>query len=98
MNTESVARYFEGRTVQIEGYKVKTEKAIISSYINHITFHFNVSTLAGNYLLKASVGVDNVDKLSVQELYTEISNQIQEAVGSQTTTNIELARYFKEDK
>ncbi|QEM41447.1 hypothetical protein CPT_Maine_201 [Staphylococcus phage Maine] len=105
MKAESIARFFNDKVLQIEGYKVRFLQAS-SSYILDIDtidesvlfLEAQVSTLSGNHLLDTNIIIERPETLSAEELYTEISNKLQAIVGDQTKTTIELSRYFKEEK
>ncbi|AFF28666.1 hypothetical protein [Staphylococcus phage SA3] len=105
MKAESIARFFQDKVLQIEGYKVRFTQAS-SSYILDIDtmdesvlfLDTVVFTLSGKYLLDTHITINKPETLSSKELYTEIGNKLQEIVGDQTKTDIELTRYFKEVK
>ncbi|BBC69634.1 Phage protein [Staphylococcus phage phiSA039] len=105
MKAESIARFFNDKVLQIEGYKVRFPQAS-SSYILDIDtvdesvlfLEAQVSTLSGKHLLDTAITIERPETLSAKELYTEISNKLQAIVGDQTKTDIELSRYFKEEK
>ncbi|WPH66867.1 hypothetical protein CUBA_gp179 [Staphylococcus phage CUB-A] len=105
MKAESIARFFQDKVLQIEGYKVRFTQAS-SSYILDIDtmdesvlfLDTVVFTLSGKYLLDTHITINKPETLSSNELYIEISNKLQEIVGDQTKTDIELSKYFKEVK
>lgn len=100
MKAESIARFFKGKELQVEGYKVRFIQANSMSTLtidtSDLYLEVSVYRLSGTYVLTANILVNNIEKLTVKDLYTEISNQLQEIVGEQTKTDIELSRYFKE--
>ena len=103
MKAKSIERFFQDKVLQIEGYKVRFSQAS-STYILDIDMVDEsvlfldtvVFTLSGKYLLDTQITISKPETLSPNELYTEISNQLQDIVGDQTKTDIELSRYFKE--
>lgn len=103
MKAESIARFFQDKVLQIEGYKVRFSQAS-SSYILDIDMIDEsvlfldtvVFTLSDKYLLDTQITINKPETLSPNELYTEISNKLQDIVGDQTKTNVGLSKYFKE--
>lgn len=102
MKAESIARFFKGKELQVEGYKVRFRQANSMSSLARDTsdlfLEVSVYRLSGTYVLTTDILINNLEKLTVEDLYTEISNQLQDIVGDQTKTDIELSRYFKEVK
>lgn len=100
MKAESVARFFRGKELQVEGYKVRFKQAETMSKLTRETTDLllgvSIYRLSGAYILATNILINNIEKLTVEDLYTEISNQIQETLGDQTKTDIALSRYFKE--
>ena len=100
MKTESIARFFKGKELQVEGYKVKFRQANSMSTLvgdtSDLFLEASVYRLSGTYILTTNILINNPEKLTVEDLYTEISNQLQETVVDQIKTNVALSRYFKE--
>ncbi|VEV88306.1 hypothetical protein [Staphylococcus phage Stab20] len=99
MKAESIARFFQGKVLQIEGYKVRftqSKLSILEDAEIVVFLEVSVYTLSGTHLLDTDITVCNPDKIIAEDLYTEIGNKLQEIVGDQTKTDIELSRYFKE--
>ncbi len=105
MKAKSIERFFQDKVLQVERYRVRFSQAS-STYILDIDMVDEsvlfldtvVFTLSGKYLLDTQITINKPETLSPNELYTEISNTLQDIVGDQTKTNIELSRYFKEVK
>lgn len=105
MKAKSIERFFQDKVLQVEGYRVRISQ-VSSTYIldtdtvdeSVLFLDTVVFTLSGKYLLDTQITINKPETLSPNELYTEISNTLQDIVGDQTKTNIELSRYFKEVK
>ncbi|QNH71245.1 hypothetical protein StAP1_113 [Staphylococcus phage vB_SauH_SAP1] len=102
MKAEPIARFFRGKTLQIEGYRVVfTQTSSVDTLYkgsSALALEVSVYTLTGTRLLDTNILITNLEKLTAKDLYTDISNKLQEIVGDQTKTDIELSRYFKEVK
>ena len=96
MKTESIARFFKSKKLQVEGYKVVFRQANSIGSTSDLFLEASVYRLSGTYVLTTNILINNPEKLTVEDLYTEISNQLQEIVVDQTKTNVVLSRYFKE--